>query len=69
MNLYPLLNETQKIAIKLREQAAIHNNTKSGRFLESLNHKSLIQSAFSFLIQKGIKLQQMKNLNVNSNKI
>ena len=40
MNLYPLLNETQKIAIKLREQAAIHNNTKSGRFLESLNHLS-----------------------------
>ena len=40
MNLYPLLNETQKIAIKLRKQGAIHNNTKSGRFLESLNHLS-----------------------------
>ena len=48
-------------------------------FLESLNtlvlkdfvslSQNLIQSAFSFLIQKGIKLQQMKNLNVYSNKI
>ena len=72
MNLYPLLNETQKIAIKLREQAAVHNNTKSGRFLESLNHLSferfrIIKSKFDtvrffFSDPKGDKALAEENL-------